>query len=734
MSKIQKNKLNKCVLFSLFASSSLLAGQTFFVTLNSNLKTTTKHSSIPDNLFQIEESVLLGLKDDVTFSDLEDYDTLEIPKKVTTIAPLAFLNLFSENISNIKTLVLNEGLISIGDSAFKGCNDLTGHLTLPSSLEKIGSESFAETNFTGQLTFPDDLVSIGDGAFRGCSNLTNFIKFNKNLASVGNYAFQDCLLINELDFTEFSSIPEWVYSSIWIFKNVGFSTKNTRTVRFENLVNTEEEWQNVLENRQKLLNFSYSPIKQTTINCFKTEVTESEKLRILGWNEDYNPADYNVLFFPEDIEEVADNAFKNVLSSDKCSLSVKFNEGLEKIGESAFEGCSGLIGSLVFPSTITEIKKKAFCYCSGFDNTIDFSKTKWLEGIPENCFESCSNFINLILPLFKVSSNIQGISDQAFYNCSSLSLIDVTAWKEDDSLPSIGTKDIFAGISQTGIIKYTYKNDDLTNNIKNLFTLCKIDFESKIEELDNSNYWIMQQNYDVPIALEKQDLIIQKQQILRGVTSEGKEKIPNISLISFPDKIKTVSADAMNSLFTHENNSLHLSFNLGLQNLEARSFYGNDYIVDLLKIPSSVETIGDSCFENCSRLRGTLVLPKITQVGDRAFSGCVLLKTKTLKLPSSLYYLGSYAFAKTTINEIIIPKDIKLIGGCALKDIENLSVIDFSSFDSIPNNNSWSSCCLETTQKQGIVKVRRGLFSREKWKNFFNSLGLPKDWIIEEVQ
>ncbi len=69
-----------------------------------------------------------------------------------------------ENNTNIETLVIPNGIKTIGRDAFKGCT----------SLQKV--------------TMPNTVTTISDGAFEGCNSL-NEIMLSKNLMSIGGNAF-----------------------------------------------------------------------------------------------------------------------------------------------------------------------------------------------------------------------------------------------------------------------------------------------------------------------------------------------------------------------------------------------------------------------------------------------------------------------------------------------------------------------------------------------------------------
>ena len=78
----------------------------------------------------------------------------------------------NEDIESFRELLLFGSLKDVEDEAFAGCAKLQDIL-LPSSLERVGDFSFANTNITG-ISLPQSIASIGNGAFAGCAKLISF--------------------------------------------------------------------------------------------------------------------------------------------------------------------------------------------------------------------------------------------------------------------------------------------------------------------------------------------------------------------------------------------------------------------------------------------------------------------------------------------------------------------------------------------------------------------------------
>jgi hypothetical protein len=85
-----------------------------------------------------------------------------------------------------------------------------------------------------------------------------------------------------------------------------------------------------------------------------------------------------------------------------------------------------------------------------------------------------------------------------------------------------------------------------------------------------------------------------------------------------------------------------------------------------LTIGSSVTSIGNSAFSDCSSLTGSLTIPNsVTSIGDGAFYYCAGF-TGSLTIPNSVTSIGSYAFTNCTgLTSLDIPNNVTSIGSNA---------------------------------------------------------------------
>ena len=90
----------------------------------------------------------------------------------------------------IVTVVLDDGVTTIGDRAFYDCDSLTS-VTIPDSVTAIGHGAFADCDSLTSVTIPDSVTAIEGGAFAHCDSLTS-VTIPDSVTTIEGGAFAYC--------------------------------------------------------------------------------------------------------------------------------------------------------------------------------------------------------------------------------------------------------------------------------------------------------------------------------------------------------------------------------------------------------------------------------------------------------------------------------------------------------------------------------------------------------------
>ncbi|MCH5304590.1 MAG: leucine-rich repeat domain-containing protein, partial [Ruminococcus sp.] len=105
--------------------------------------------------------------------------------------------------------------------------------------------------------------------------------------------------------------------------------------------------------------------------------------------------------------------------------------------------------------------------------------------------------------------------------------------------------------------------------------------------------------------------------------------------------------------------------------------FSNNYTVESIKIPSSVNYLGCSAFYNCINLKKVTLPNSIESVKSNTFKNCK--KLKTVNLPDTLWEIEQEAFRGCKkLTKFVVPKSLAKIGKKAFMDCKSLKTVDFT--------------------------------------------------------
>ena len=123
---------------------------------------------------------------------------------ITSIGSCAFYQC-----QNLTSVVIPDGVTSIGDYAF--CASSLAEIEIPDSVSSIGAHAFAGCMFSS-VTIPENVTAIAPHTFESCKNLTEF-PVHDGITSIGESAFRYCESLTEIALHPgITSIADWVFA------------------------------------------------------------------------------------------------------------------------------------------------------------------------------------------------------------------------------------------------------------------------------------------------------------------------------------------------------------------------------------------------------------------------------------------------------------------------------------------------------------------------------------------
>lgn len=279
------------------------------------------------------------------FGGRTDIISVTLPEGITGISHCAFAG--CENISSI--IPVTDDITLIGNYAFYGCSKMTGGLDL-SNIELMGTNgTFMNcSSLDGELILPDK-STIGSCMFYGCSSLRGELAFSERTASIGPYAFENCTsLTGSVDLSGINELGARAFYGCYGL-NGTLTLPSIKTIPYAAFA--------YCENLTGELNIPEG-----------VEVIED-----FAFSEDDSPAaGYTSLTLPGTLKDIGVCVFQY---QTKMRNELIFPEGLEHIGDFAFNHCSGFSNTTVtLPSSLRTIggdynvDENSGCGCHVFYN------------------------------------------------------------------------------------------------------------------------------------------------------------------------------------------------------------------------------------------------------------------------------------------------------------------------------------------------------------------------------
>ena len=509
------------------------------------------------------------------------------------------------NGTEIKDLVIPDGVTKIGSRAFWGCADMTS------------------------VTIPNSVTSIDNGAFFMCHSLTTVTSKIENPYSISSDVFQCSpediyatakLVVPEGKKSAYQSTEGWNQ-----FTNIVEASDIGSVFEYDGINYRIGENNTVAVTRTKDITGVVLIPSFVIHNGITYAVTSIEASAF-----DKNREDHTItkVAIPGTIKYIGPEAFIDLKGLDGVyisDLAAWCNITFSGYGSNPLEYANHLfvdgmeVTDLIIPDGVTSIGTKAFNFCFGLHSvTIPNSVTS----IGGSAFYGCIGIENVYSEIM----NPFAIPDNAFEGVYTATL----------RVPD-GTKS-------------AYQSTAGWSNFSNILETVKI---GSVFEYDGINYRIGENN-TVAVTRTKDitgPILIPGFVIHNGVTYtvtsiedsafDKNHEDFTITLIAIPSTVKSIGTEAFVDLYGltgvyisdlaswcntsfggSGSNPLEYAHHLFMDGME---------VTDLI-IPDGVTSIGNFAFYGCSGLTSVTIPNSVTNIGIRSFSGCTGVKNVYSKI------------------------------------------------------------------------------------------------------
>ena len=507
-------------------------------------------------------------------------------------------NTFS-NCTNIKSVILPDGLTGIDNSAFEDCTGLE-KITLPQKLEYVASSAFTACSKLANVYYKG---SLEDWCKKNwCKNTSSDSYYSSTSYEIFQTAY-DLYITNEK--LEEVTIPDTVTKlTDYLFANCKSLTKVTLPASvtaiekgaFEKCSNLEtieipssvikiyneasSSYAAAFEDCSKLANIYY---KGSLRNWCTADTYNSTSK---SWNASVFPAAYDLYIDNKKITDLNEDLLENVTSI--CS--------------SAFENCKSLT-SVTLPSTITDVGSNAFKGCTGITSA----------AVSVTSFNSSSSYFN---------------SSDMFADCSSLTSVSVNQIALN-YFSSIFDNYITSVVIQEGVISIGYHSFcDYTN-------LESVTVPSSVKSVDSNAFSGCSALASVYYGGTLEDwCTCESSNNSYGYDESSNKKTWSASVFSSPydlyigeQKVTELKADSFTNIASLCENA-----------------FKNCKSLTSVTIPSSVTEIRSYTFSGCTALTSVTIPASVTKICSYAFQSCDALTEIVFEDTVSKWYktYGSY--------------------------------------------------------------------------------------------
>ena len=284
-----------------------------------------------------------------------------------------------------KGAMANYGSRTSGNAPWKLYSDYVKTVVIEDGVTSIGSSAFYECTALEKIEIPVSVTSIDSYAFSGSNNVTIYAK-------TGSYAKV---------FADRNSIA---FVSTGIYNDTGSCGKNvTYYIDSVNKVMT-------ISGEGAMANYNSTNVPWKPYMDYVKAVVIEDGITSIGNYAFFRCTSLASITIPDGVTSIGDYAFYGCTSL----ASITIPDSVTSIGNYAFYGCTAL-ASITISDSVTSIASHAFRGCTSLASITIPDSVKSIGGY---AFSGCTSLASITIP-----DSVKSIGEDAFYGCTSLTNI-----------------------------------------------------------------------------------------------------------------------------------------------------------------------------------------------------------------------------------------------------------------------------------------------------------------------
>ena len=571
-------------------------------------------------------------------------------------------------------------------------------LTL-SSTTQIKNNAFINCTSLTSITTGNAATSIGEYAFNNCTGLQS-VEIGSGMTTIGASAFKGCTNLTSI--TSLATTPPTIKSTTFDSSHYSNATLFVANYQAKNAYAAATYWKNFL-NIRSLINYDFE------VNGIYYIKTSNNTVMVTYKDEEYN-------------------SYSGTISIPETVTYNGVTYTVTAIGENAFLDCHSL-SYVAIPATVTTIGQMAFA--NSRISTLDIPES--VRALPDFICQNCTELTNVALP-----STLHTIGMGAFENCSNLATITIPESVTSIEFQAFSMCPSLTNVTCLAIIPPSVYQSSFSSYSSATLTVPK----NSVSAYQANEFWSQFSNI-VGMAYD-----FEREGIYYNINGNNSVEVTYRTTshnsysgsVSIPAQVTYggVSYDVTavgSSAFRRSTNLTSVTFPTSIKSIGDYAFYQCTGLTGILSLNEGLETIGNYAFAYCT-MTGVLFPYSVTSIGNGPFAYCTSLtqfrrstgqhlnptfivqdgvvfstrldniyalaifpggKTTNYTVPNGTVEIGAHAFRGSIVKTVTLPTTVKKINDYAFDHCESLTGMEVKRGVTTIGSNAFSNCTAMTS-------------------------------------